>query len=80
MRIKEKGQTVQMTMSLSEAQELRWWLNIVQELGFLMREGRLRGYVQVPMATAAQQEGRHRRMGAILTDLDKAIAEAKHSE
>jgi hypothetical protein len=76
MLIKEKGQTVQMTMSLTEAQELQWWLNIV----LLMREGRLRGYVQVPMATTAQQEERHRRMGTILADLDKAIAEAKHSE
>jgi hypothetical protein len=51
MLIREKGQTVQMTISLTEAQELRWWLNIVQQLGFLMREDRLRGYVQVPMAT-----------------------------
>jgi hypothetical protein len=80
MLIKEKGQAVQMTMSLTEAQELRWWLNIVQKLGFLMREGRLRGYVQVPMPTVAQQEERHHHMEAILTDLDKAIAEAKPSE
>jgi hypothetical protein len=80
MLIKEKGQAVQMTMSLTETQELRWWLNIVQKLGFLTREGRLRGYVQVPIATTAQQEERHRRMETILADLDKAIAEAKHSE
>jgi hypothetical protein len=40
MLIKGKGQAVQLTMSLTEAQELRRWLNIVQELGFLMREGR----------------------------------------
>jgi hypothetical protein len=32
--------------------------------------------VQVPIATTAQQEERHRRMETILADLDKAIAKA----